>query len=93
MDGYAVARALRQRGRPPAYLVAVSGYGRDEDRRSAHEAGFDLHLTKPISYTRLSEALAGLPLAGGAAPGGSHRIRASAARHDGNPDDAVTQAN
>jgi CheY-like chemotaxis protein len=51
MDGYEVARRLR--GNEPtrdAILVAVTGYGRDEDRARSHEAGFDYHLVKPISF-------------------------------------------
>jgi signal transduction histidine kinase/CheY-like chemotaxis protein len=48
MDGYELARQLRAR---PAFgrvvLVALSGYGRDEDRRLAAEAGFDHHMVKP----------------------------------------------
>jgi CheY-like chemotaxis protein len=60
MDGYAVAAALR---RDPATasvrLLAVSGYGQDEDRRRAHEAGFDLHLTKPLDFATLQRLLAG----------------------------------
>ena len=48
MDGYDVARRLRRQaaGNSPM-LVAASGYGRDEDKRRAQEAGFDLHLTTP----------------------------------------------
>ncbi len=48
-SGLAVAAALRRRvgGRRPL-LVAVSGYGRDEDRRRSAEAGIDLHLVKPV---------------------------------------------
>jgi CheY-like chemotaxis protein/anti-sigma regulatory factor (Ser/Thr protein kinase) len=49
MSGYEVARALRMfeesRG---ALIAAMTGYGQDEDRRRAAEAGFDLHLTKPL---------------------------------------------
>src|SRR4029453_3865661 len=49
MDGYAVARALRS---DPvfvgSYLVAVTGYGREEDIQRAREAGFDRPLTKPV---------------------------------------------
>jgi signal transduction histidine kinase len=56
MDGYAVARALREQ-RGPRVLVAVSGYGRAEDKARAQEAGFDVHLTKPVGWARLSEAL------------------------------------
>ena len=35
-------------------LVAVSGYGRDEDRRRAREAGFDHHLTKPLPVAEIN---------------------------------------
>lgn len=36
-----------------ALLIAVSGYGKEEDRRLAREAGFDHHLTKPIDLEEL----------------------------------------
>lgn len=59
MDGYAVARAIR---REPIFdstrLVAVSGYGHQEAVDRSGEAGFDLHLTKPIQEERLEELLA-----------------------------------
>ena len=49
MDGYEVARRLRQdenlRG---LTLIAVSGYGQESDRRRSNEAGFDQHLVKPV---------------------------------------------
>jgi signal transduction histidine kinase/ActR/RegA family two-component response regulator/PAS domain-containing protein len=57
MDGYEVARRVRRDpdlGR--VILVALTGYGRDEDRRQAMAAGFDHHLVKPVS----PEALHGL---------------------------------
>ncbi len=49
MNGYEVAQQLRARntdGQPT--LIALSGYGRDEDRRRAADAGFDHHLVKPV---------------------------------------------
>jgi PAS domain S-box-containing protein len=59
MDGYAVARRLREQyGRDGIRLIAVTGYGQPDDRRRAAEAGFDLHLTKPVDPARL-EALLG----------------------------------
>jgi signal transduction histidine kinase/DNA-binding response OmpR family regulator len=62
MSGYDVARAIRQDVDLPAiYLIAVTGYGRDEDHRQAEEAGFDLHLTKPVDCQRLFDILAQLP--------------------------------
>jgi CheY-like chemotaxis protein len=58
MDGYQVATALRRdRATSGARLIALSGYGREEDRRRSHEAGFDLHLTKPVDFTVLQEVL------------------------------------
>jgi two-component system CheB/CheR fusion protein len=57
-DGYEVARILR-RDFPPGTLrlVAVSGYGQDEDRRRSREAGFDQHLVKPVDPAALKGAL------------------------------------
>jgi PAS domain S-box-containing protein len=50
MDGYEVARRMRKIfGEKNTLLVAMTGYGQEEDKRQAHEAGFDLHLTKPVS--------------------------------------------
>jgi PAS domain S-box-containing protein len=67
MDGYAVARALRaDQAYNPLRLVALTGYGREEDRRRSAEAGFDHHLVKPVA----PEVLLGI-LAGAFAP--SHR--------------------
>jgi CheY-like chemotaxis protein len=62
MDGYAVARALR--GDPEqaiATLIALSGYGQEEDQRQARQAGFDRHLTKPVEPGMLAQLLATLP--------------------------------
>jgi signal transduction histidine kinase/CheY-like chemotaxis protein len=51
MDGYMVAHAIRERfalpGKRPR-LLALTGYGRDEDRHTALKAGFDGHLAKPV---------------------------------------------
>jgi signal transduction histidine kinase/ActR/RegA family two-component response regulator len=58
MDGYALARALRtDSSRPSPHLIALSGYGQEEDQRRAHEAGFARHLTKPVDPAVLSELL------------------------------------
>ena len=48
MDGYELARRLRAAGLAGELLVSVTGYGQEEDRRLAQEAGFDHHLTKPV---------------------------------------------
>lgn len=48
MDGYEVARKLRAMpGMEAAFVVAMTGYGSEEDIRHAKEAGFDRHLVKP----------------------------------------------
>ncbi len=50
MDGYAVAGAIRQSPEMvDTRLIAVTGYGRDSDKRRALESGFDLHLVKPVN--------------------------------------------
>ncbi len=49
MDGYDLARRLRQQqGSASLYLVALTGWGQEDDRRRSTEAGFDRHLVKPI---------------------------------------------
>ena len=61
LDGYEVARRLRssEAGRQMK-LVAVSGYGQVEDQRRALQAGFDAHLTKPVSAELLRQTLESL---------------------------------
>jgi PAS domain S-box-containing protein len=50
MDGYEVARRLRELpGLTKVRLIAVTGYGQKGDREAAREAGFDLHVTKPVN--------------------------------------------
>jgi CheY-like chemotaxis protein len=59
MDGYAVARALRQDSATAGtYLIALTGYGQEEDQRRSRDAGFDLHLTKPVDPRALERVLA-----------------------------------
>ena len=58
LDGYEVARALRQASASGHLrLVAVTGYGQLEDRRKAFEAGFDMHMTKPVDPDALARLL------------------------------------
>ncbi len=62
MDGYQLARCLRQEpGMEDAVLVALTGYGQENDKRRAREAGFDHHLVKPVSMEALQALLATLP--------------------------------
>ena len=50
LDGYQVARELRRTaGLEKTALIALSGYGQEEDRRRARDAGFDHHLIKPVN--------------------------------------------
>ena len=60
MSGYDVARELRKRYGDSMGLIAVTGYGQDEDRRLAREAGFDEHLTKPVQFEVLEKHVAAL---------------------------------
>jgi len=66
MDGYMVAHAIRERfalaGRRPK-LLALTGYGRDDDRNAALKAGFDGHLAKPVDPRRLLQIVADEPKA------------------------------
>jgi CheY-like chemotaxis protein len=59
-NGYDLARQIRaEQGGDTVVLAALTGYGRDEDRRRAEEAGFDHHLVKPVDIDRLKAILAG----------------------------------
>jgi len=75
MTGYDVARALRAvPDLASTRLVAVTGYGQEDDRRRAIEAGFDEHLVKPFDIDglfALLDRLAARPLDGAPAPAGS----------------------
>jgi PAS domain S-box-containing protein len=64
MNGYDACRAIRNEpwGKN-IVLVALSGWGQAEDRRKSQEAGFDLHLVKPVEYTVLSSFLTKLDAA------------------------------
>jgi len=57
-DGYELARRIRDQRLPaPVTLIALTGWGEEEDRRNSAEAGFDHHLTKPVRFEELSELL------------------------------------
>ena len=59
MDGFEVAQRIRALpGGRDVLLVALTGWGQDEDRRRTAEAGFDAHLTKPVDAERLAALLA-----------------------------------
>jgi len=68
MDGYEVAAALR-RGGYAGLLVAVTGYGYDQDRQRSLQAGFDRHLVKPVHGDALRRLLTDIQTdAAGAGP-------------------------
>src|SRR5688572_18534629 len=62
LDGYEVARRIREQpwGKS-AVLIALTGWGQDEDRRRSREVGFDSHLVKPLDPDALSLLLSKLP--------------------------------
>ncbi|HEU5284853.1 MAG TPA: PAS domain-containing protein, partial [Burkholderiales bacterium] len=61
LDGYEVGRRLRQEPWGKAcMLVAMTGWGQDEDKLRALQSGFDRHMTKPVDIVQLSEVLAEL---------------------------------
>ncbi|MDR3619427.1 MAG: response regulator [Paludisphaera borealis] len=60
MDGHQVARALRNEGFANAVIVAVSGYGQEDDVRRSQAAGFNHHLVKPVDFDSLISLLGGL---------------------------------
>ena len=58
MNGFEVARALRERGiSPTPRIVAVTGWGKAEDERRTREAGFDMHLMKPVEESQIRQVL------------------------------------
>jgi len=58
MSGFEVARRMRERSRtPPPFIVAVTGWGKAEDETRSRDAGFDMHLLKPVLEGKLLDAL------------------------------------
>lgn len=58
IDGYEVARRLRQQdGTRNIKLIALTGYGLADDQRRVLEAGFDMHLVKPVDINQLLDAI------------------------------------
>jgi len=59
LNGYEAARSIREQpwGRQ-ILLVALTGWGQEDDKRRTREAGFDAHIVKPIDFAALEELLA-----------------------------------
>ena len=59
MNGYEVARRLRTNpDLKAAHLIALTGWGTEEDQRKSRDAGFDAHLTKPVEPAAVDDVLA-----------------------------------
>ncbi|HEX2138722.1 MAG TPA: response regulator, partial [Woeseiaceae bacterium] len=62
MDGYEVARRLRERPEDGLLmLIALTGWGQQEDRQRTREAGFDRHMVKPVKHDELTQLVNGAP--------------------------------
>ena len=57
-NGYDLARELRARYGPDVFLAAITGWGHDEDKTRAREAGFDVHISKPADASVIERVLA-----------------------------------
>ena len=60
MDGYVLARELRKLQADGLFLIAMTGYGQEADRQAAQQAGFDVHMVKPVGVGPLEILLATL---------------------------------
>jgi CheY-like chemotaxis protein len=62
LNGYEVAQRLREQPWGQAmYLIAVTGWGQEEDRQRSTEVGLNVHMVKPVEPAALEKLLAGLP--------------------------------
>lgn len=58
LDGYAVAKEIRKQSwGEKIFIVALTGWGQEQDKQHAKEAGFDFHITKPIKMDMLKSVL------------------------------------
>lgn len=64
MNGYDVCRRLRAHSTTAATrIIALTRWGKEQDRRNSREAGFDAHLVKPVDYDELDRILGRSPAA------------------------------
>ena len=57
MDGYETCRRMRGNGLNEAFIIAMTGYGQERDRRRSSEAGFDEHAVKPVDLGELGRLI------------------------------------
>ena len=57
IDGYELARRLRDRAGQRMHLIALTGYGQASDKEQAARAGFDAHLVKPVALGALRDMI------------------------------------
>ncbi|HYO75372.1 MAG TPA: ATP-binding protein, partial [Thermoanaerobaculia bacterium] len=61
LDGYGIARRVREELGSDIYLIALTGYGQADDKKQALDAGFNVHLTKPADFVDLQNVIARIP--------------------------------
>jgi len=62
LNGYEVAQSIRARPWAKSVtLVALTGWGQEDDRRKSEEAGFDYHMVKPVEPATLEQLIAAIP--------------------------------
>ena len=84
INGYGVASRLREMpAMSHVHIAALTGWGQDEDRRKAREAGCDYHLTKPLSPAALEELLVTIALSASTRPGDASAPRTRRTDSDG----------
>ncbi|MGZ8218027.1 ATP-binding protein [Methylomagnum sp.] len=64
LNGYEACRRMRAGGLTDTLIVAMTGYGQEDDRRQSEQAGFDVHLVKPVDLAEIQD-LIGRRVAGG----------------------------
>ena len=60
MDGYELVARMRELGIAPPKVVALTGYGLDDDRERSRQAGFDAHMVKPVELDELTQLIASM---------------------------------
>ena len=66
LNGYEVCRRVRQQAwGKNMVVIALTGWGQEEDKRQTRDAGFDFHFIKPVLYETLAKLLSGVTAARG----------------------------